>query len=97
MWSFITRTEAAPQRLRRSGGLQRFLKHLGIIERFAQCCLVFRASPNAAPVREVVHSFVLPAKVEGQHFCHVRRLTDEPAIASNSHLLSEAGDRKSVV
>jgi len=42
-----------------------FSKHLGIIERLADHCPVARTSSNAAPVREVLHSFLLGALVEG--------------------------------
>jgi hypothetical protein len=52
------------------------------IERFAERCPVARTSPNAAPVREVLPSFALSALVEGKRFCHVRWLTDDPAIAT---------------
>lgn len=78
----LTRTDAA---LTAYGGLvawSGFLKHLGLIERCAERCPVTRTSPNAAPVREVLHSFVLSALVEGKRFCHVRWLTDDPAIAT---------------
>ena len=78
----LTRTDAA---LTAYGGLvawSAFLKHLGLIERLAQRCPVSRTSPNAAPVREVLHSFALCALVEGKRFCHVRWLTDDPALAT---------------
>ena len=78
----LTRTDAA---LTAYGGLvawSGFLKHLGIIERLAEHCPVTRTSPNAAPGREVLHSFTLSALVEGKRFCHVRWLTDDPAIAT---------------
>jgi hypothetical protein len=78
----ITRTDAA---LTPYGGLAAwsgFLKHLGIMERLAAQCPVVRTSPNAAPVREVLHSFQLSALVEGKRFCHVRWLTDDPAVAT---------------
>lgn len=78
----FTRTAAA---LTAYGGLvawSGFLKHLGLIERIAGRCPVTRTSPNAAPVREVLHSFVLSALVEGKRFSHVRWLTDDPAIAT---------------
>jgi len=42
-----------------------FHKHLGIIERLADHCPVLRTSPNAAPVREGLHSFLLGALVMG--------------------------------
>jgi hypothetical protein len=78
----ITRTDAA---LTPYGGLaawSSFLKHLGIIERLADHCPVVRTSPNAAPVREVLHSFLLGALVEGKRFCHVRWLMDDAAVAT---------------
>ena len=78
----LTRTDAA---LTAYGGLvawSSFLKHLGIIERCAERCPLTRTSPNAAPVREILHSFALSALVEGKRFCHVRWLTDDPAIAT---------------
>jgi hypothetical protein len=43
---------------------------------------VVRPSPNAAPVREGLHSFLLSARVEGRRFCHVRWLMDDPAAAT---------------
>jgi hypothetical protein len=78
----ITRTGEA---LTPCGGLAAwsgFLKHLGIIERLAEHCPVLRTSPNAAPVREVLHSFLLGALVEGKRFCHVRWVMDDPAVAT---------------
>ena len=78
----VTRTDAA---LTPYGGLAAwsgFLKHLGIMERLAAACPVVRTSPNAAPVREVLHSFQLSALVEGKRFCHVRWLMDDPAVAT---------------
>ena len=47
---------------------------------------VLRTSNNAAPLLEVVHSFVLSALVEGGHFSHVRWLADDPAIATIMNL-----------
>ena len=78
----ITRTDEA---LTPYGGLAAwsgFLKHLGIIERLAEHCPVARTSPNAAPVREVLHSFLLGALVAGKRFCHVRWVMDDPAVAT---------------
>jgi hypothetical protein len=78
----ITRTDAA---MTPYGGLAAwsgFLKHLGLIERLAAHCPVVRTSPNAAPVHEVLHSFLLSALVEGRRFCHVRWLMDDPAVAT---------------
>jgi hypothetical protein len=78
----VTRTDEA---LTPYGGLAAwsgFLKHLGIIERLADHCPVARTSPNAAPVREVLHSFLLGALVEGKRFCPVRWVMDDPAVAT---------------
>lgn len=88
----ITRTDSA---LTPYGGLAAwsgFLKHLGILERFAAHCPVVRTSPNAAPVREVVHSFSLSALVEGKRFCHGRWLNDDPAIATLMNLERVRGE-----
>jgi hypothetical protein len=59
-----------------------FLKRLCIIERLADHCPVTRTSPNGAPVREVLHSFLLGALVEGKRFCPVRWVMDDPAVAT---------------
>jgi len=78
----VPRTDEA---LTPSGGLAAwsgFLKHLGIIERLAEHYPVARTSPNAAPVREVLHRFLLGALVEGRRFCHVRWVMDDPAVAT---------------
>ena len=88
----LTRTDAA---LTAYGGLvawSGFLKHLGIVERFAARCPVTRTSSNAAPVREVVHSFALSALVEGKRFSHVRWLTDDPAIATIMNMTRVRGE-----
>lgn len=55
----VTQTDEA---LTPYGGLAAwggFLKHHGIIERLADHCPVAPTSPNAALVREVLHSFLL--------------------------------------
>lgn len=78
----ITRTDTA---LTSYGGLvawSAFLKHLGIVERLADRCPIARTSPNAAPVRELLHSFLLSALAQGKRFSHVRWLSDDPAIAT---------------
>ena len=88
----ITRTDEA---LTPYGGLAAwsgFLKHLGIIERLAEHCPVARTSPNAAPVREVLHSFLLGALVEGKRFCHVRWVMDDPAVATQMGLERVRGE-----
>jgi hypothetical protein len=57
-------------------------QRLGIIERLADQCPVVRTSPNAAPVREVLHRFLLGASVAGKRSCHVRWVMDGPAVAT---------------
>lgn len=88
----LTRTDAA---LTAYGGLvawSGFLKHLGIMERLAEGCPLTRTSPNAAPVREVLHSFALSVLVEGKRFCHVRWLADDPAIATVMNMKRVRGE-----
>jgi Transposase DDE domain group 1 len=88
----LTRTDAA---LTAYGGLvawSSFLKHTGLVERFAGCCPVMHTSPNAAPVREVVHSFMLSALVEGKRFSHVRWLSDDPALATIMNMSRVRGE-----
>jgi len=88
----LTRTDAA---LTAYGGMvawSGFLKHPGMVERFAERCPVVRTSPNAAPVREVVHSFMLSALVEGKRFSHVRWLSDDPALATVMNMKRVRGE-----
>ncbi len=88
----FTRTDDA---LTAHGGLvawSAFLKHPGLFERLAERCPVARTSPNSAPGREVLHSFALSALVAGKRFCHVRWLTDDPAIATIMNLERVRGE-----
>ena len=78
----VERTEEA---LTPYGGLaawSAFLGRLGTIERLAERYPVERTSPNAAPVREVLHSFVLAALVEGRRFSHVGWVREDPGVAA---------------
>lgn len=59
-----------------------FLARLGTLERLAACCPVERTSPNAAPVREILHSFVLTVLIEGRRFSHVGWVRDDPGVAA---------------
>jgi hypothetical protein len=45
-----------------------FTKHLGIAENLAADCPVTRTSPNAAPVYDVIQSFMLTALTDGRRF-----------------------------
>ena len=77
-----TRTDSALTPYSGLAAWSGFLKHLGLAERLADHCPVLRTSPTTAPVREVLHSFLLSALVEGKRFCHVRWLMDDPAVAT---------------
>jgi hypothetical protein len=41
-----------------------------------------RTSPNATPVRDVLHAFMLNALLGGKRFAHLRRLQDDRAVAA---------------
>jgi hypothetical protein len=77
----ITRTDEALTTYGGLGAWSGFLKHLGIIEPLAEACPVKLTSPNAAPVQEVLRSFLLGALVEGKRFCQVRLVMADPAAA----------------
>ena len=57
-----------------------FTKHIGIVEKLAADCPVTRTSPNAAPVYDVIQSFMLTALTEGKRFSHIERLREDPTI-----------------
>jgi hypothetical protein len=81
--------------LTRFGGLVpwiAFTKHLGIIDRLAAECLVERTSPNAAPVYDVLQSFILTALTEGRRFSHIERLREDPTIPETFGMESVVGD-----
>jgi len=59
-----------------------FQENLGIIERLSDDCPTTRTGLNAAPVREVLHSLMLGALVEGKRFNHVRWVMDAPTFAT---------------
>ena len=78
----VVRTDEA---LTPYGGLaawSAFVNHLGTLDRLAENYPQPRTSHNAAPVREIIHSFSLTALVEGKRFSHVGWLTDDPGIAT---------------
>jgi hypothetical protein len=78
----IERTDEA---LTPYGGLaawSAFNQHLGTLERLAASYPLERTSPNAAPVREILHSFALTALAEGKRFSHVRWLSDDAGVAA---------------
>ena len=69
-----------------------FTKHLGIVEELAADCPVRRSSPNAAPVYDVIQSFMLTALTDGRRFSHIERLREDPAIPELFGLESVVSD-----
>lgn len=57
-----------------------FLRHMGTVETLAATFPVERTSPNAKPVADIVHSFMLTAIADGRRFAHVERLREDPAL-----------------
>ncbi len=57
-----------------------YIKHLGIIDALAKDAPVNRTSPNAAPVYDIIQSFMLTALTDGRRFSHVERLREDPTI-----------------
>jgi hypothetical protein len=69
-----------------------FARHTGIVERLAATCPVRRTSPNAKPVHDILHSFLLTALVDGRRFTHVERLREDPTVTTLFGLRSVVGD-----
>jgi hypothetical protein len=69
-----------------------FTKHLGVAEGLASSCPVERTSPNAAPVYDVIQSFMLTALTDGRRFSHVERLREDPTIPELFGMESVVGD-----
>lgn len=69
-----------------------FTKHLNIVEDLAADCPVQRTSPNAAPVYDVIQSFMLTALTEGKRFSHIERLREDPTIPELFGLKSVVSD-----
>jgi hypothetical protein len=57
-----------------------FLKKTGIVEQLDATSPVKRTSPNALPVRDIIHSFMLTALGEGKHFSDVSRFGYDASI-----------------
>jgi hypothetical protein len=77
--------ENCGDRLTPYGGIaawSHYLKRVGIVEDLAQRYPVERTSPNATPVRDVLHAFMLNALMGGKRFAHLRRLQDDRAVAA---------------
>lgn len=69
-----------------------YTKHIGIIERLAADCPVKRTSPNAAPIYDVLQSFMLTALTDGRRFSHIERLREDPTIPEIFGMESVVGD-----
>jgi len=69
-----------------------FIRHTGIVEQLAETCPVKRTSPNAKPVHDILHSFLLTALVDGRRFAHVERLREDPTVTELFGLRSVVGD-----
>jgi hypothetical protein len=69
-----------------------YTKHIGIAEKLAADCPVKRTSPNAAPVYDIIQSFMLTALTDGRRFSHVERLREDPTIPELFGMESVVGD-----
>jgi len=69
-----------------------FTKHIGIVDQLAGDCPVKRTSPNAAPVYDVLQSFVLTALTDGRRFSHIERLREDPTIPEVFGMEKVVGD-----
>jgi hypothetical protein len=69
-----------------------FVRHTGIVEQLAATCPVRRTSPNAKPVHDILHSFLLTAVVDGRRFAHVERLREDPTVTTLFGMQSVVGD-----
>ena len=69
-----------------------YTKHIGIVDKLAADCPVKRTSPNAAPVYDVLQSFMLTALTDGRRFSHIERLREDPTIPELFGMESVVGD-----
>jgi len=69
-----------------------FTRHTGIVEALAQDCPVKRTSPNAAPVYDILQSFMLTALTDGRRFSHIERLREDPTIPELFGMEEVVGD-----
>ncbi len=76
---------ASGDRLTAYGGVaawSHYLERIGIVEDMGRRFPAPRTSPNATPVRDVLHGFMLNALMGGKRFAHARRLQDDRAVAA---------------
>ena len=69
-----------------------YTKHIGIVDDLAADCPVKRTSPNAAPVYDVLQSFMLTALTDGRRFSHIERMREDPTIPELFGMESVVGD-----
>ena len=77
--------EASADRLTPYGGLaawSHYLERIGIVEDLARRFPVLRTSPNATPVRDILHGFMVNCLMGGRRFAHTRRMQDDRAAAA---------------
>jgi len=77
--------ESCGDRLTPYGGLaawSHYLQRVGVVEDLARRFPVPRTSPNATPVRDVLHGFMVNILMGGRRFAHMRRLQDDRAVAA---------------
>lgn len=79
------KVELSGDRLTPYGGLaawSHYLERLGVVEDLADRFPSKRSSPNATPVRDVLHGFMVNCLLGGTRFAHARRLQDDRAAAA---------------
>lgn len=82
---FDSSEEACADRLRLYGGLAAwsyYLDRVEIVKDLARRFPAERTSPNAAPVRDILHGFMINALMGGRRFAHIRRLQIARAVAA---------------
>ena len=58
-----------------------FLQRIGLVEDMAARFPLRRTSPNATPVRDVLHAFMFNCLLGGKRFSHARRMQDDGVAA----------------
>lgn len=69
-----------------------FVRRTKIIENLAASAPIKRSSPNAAPVYDILQSFVLTALCDGKRFRHVARLRKDPTVSELFGIKSVVSD-----
>lgn len=69
-----------------------FVRRTKIIENLAASAPIKRSSPNAAPVYDILQSFVLTALCDGKLFRHVARLREDPTVSELFGIKSVVSD-----